>query len=290
MKNAYQEVKNDVVGVARKVGDFAVNTAQKIGQAVVDATAISPSINLDIPIDVKPSKLVDSPWGQALQIYRKENSSTDGVASGEITVFCVQCGIDGKVHLGGEARWTITEGVSKANVGMNGNLAAGVQIGIDAKAELKKEFPFPIAQVGIPGFSVSGLFTVGPVVELSAEVALGISLAGQVLAGIKMSIPNFSAYVDMIDGSKSSIQGFTPQFEKVFEAKAEISATAGIGLPLAIGIGIIIPPAKYSKTISLVEKPIVEANFKYAASTTCEGIGGSTDCINGISYKLNCKS
>lgn len=169
-------------------------------------------------------------------------------------------------------RWLV-----KANIGMNGNVAASVETGIDAHAELTKNFPFPIAQTGIPGFSVSGLFTIGPEIALAAEVDLGISLAGQVLAGIKMTIANFSANVDLVDGSDSLAQGFTPQFEKIFEAKAEISATAGLGLPLSIGVVIDIPLIKFTKTISLTEKPVVEATFKYAASTSCGGIGGSTE-------------
>ena len=104
-----------------------------------------------------------------------------------------------------------------------------------------------------------------------------------------MTIPNFSANVDLVNGSNSVVQGFTPQFVKVFEAKAEISATAGLGLPLSIGVCIDIPPIKFTKTISLTEKPVVEATFKYAVSTTCEGLAGNTECINGISYNLKCR-
>ena len=290
--NCAQAVKNKV-GAAKdtlkKVGEGLVTGARQVGQAFSNALAVSPSVNTDIPINITPSNQVESPWGQALQLFHKEKTSDNEAASGEITIYCVQCGITGKVHLSGEAKWTIADGLVKANIGMNGNVAAGVEIGVDAHAELTKNFPFPIAQAGIPGLSVSGLFTIGPEIALAAEVDLGISLAGRVLAGIKMTIPNFSANVDLVNDSKSVVQGFTPQFEKVFEAKAEISATAGLGLPLSIGVGIDIPPIKFTKTISLTEKPVVEATFKYAASTTCEGLAGNTECINGISYNLKCR-
>ena len=276
-------------GALKKVGQGIETVARQVGQTVSNALAVSPSVNADIPINITPSHQVESPWGQALQLFHKANTSDNGAASGEITIYCVQCGITGKVHLSGEARWTIADGLVKANIGMNGNVAAGVEIGVDAHAELTKTFPFPIAQAGIPGLSVSGLFTIGPEIALAAEVDLGITLAGQVLAGIKMTIPNFSANVDLVNGSNSVAKGFTPQFEKVFQAKAEISATAGLGLPLSIGVGIDIPPIKFTKTISLTEKPVVEATFKYAASTTCEGLAGNTECINGINYNLKCR-
>ena len=273
----------------KKVGEGIVRGAKQIVQTVSNGLAVSPAINTDIPINIAPSNQVESPWGQALQLFHKDKASTNQAVTGEVTIYCVQCGFNGKIHLSGQARWTIQDGLTEANVGMNGNIAAGVEIGIDAQAQLQEQFQFPITQVGIEGLSVLGLYTVGPEISLAAEVELGVSLAVQVLAGVNMSIPNFSANIDLVDGSKSISQGFTPQFEKIFEAKAEISTNAALGLPLSIGVGIDIPPIKSTKTVSLTEKPIVETTFTYAASTTCEGINGNNECLNGIAYNVTCK-
>ena len=162
LQSGAQKVKEKLVESAT----VAVNAVKKVGQIASDLAAISPSLNTDLPINLTPSNLTASPWGQALQLYRKEKSTESGTLSGEITVYCVQCGVMGKIHLSGEARWTLADGLTKANMGMDGNIGAGLQIGVDAQAELKKEFLVPIIQKGIetvpPVLSVSGLFTIGP--------------------------------------------------------------------------------------------------------------------------------
>lgn len=273
-----------------KVGEGIVKGVETVGHAVSNALAVSPNVDLNVPINVAPNNLVDSPWGQALQIYKKEKSSESGNANGEISLYCVQCGVNGNIHLSGQAKWTLLDGLQQANVGMSGNVAAGVELGIDAQASLSQTFTYPIAQVGVPGFSIPQIITVGPEIALSAEVELGVSLAGQVLAGVRMTIPNFQANLDLVDGSKSGSSGFTPQFEKIFEAKAEITATAGLGLPLSVAVGIDIPAIKWKKTASINEKPAVEATLRYTASTTCEGITEGNTCVNGIRYDIECKS
>ena len=229
-------------------------------------------------------------WGPALQIFKKENSTENGLVTGEITVYCVDCGVNGKVLITGQARWNIVNGLEKLNAGMKGNITAGLQLGLDAKTAFEKTLTFPIAQIGVPGFSVPGIITVGPVIKLEAEAGFGISLEGQVLAGVKMTIPDFSANLDLVDGSKSVSNGFTPQFQKVFDAKAKISATAALGLPLSIGLGIIIPPIKFEKTAVITDKPSAEATISYKASTSCDGINGDNTCVNGISYNSDCEN
>ena len=95
-----------------------------------------PNACADIPINVVPSGLVDFSFGQAKQIYSKQKASANGVASGTFTVYCVECGVQGIVHLHGQARFTIADSLTQANAGMKGNIAAGLEIGIDANAEI----------------------------------------------------------------------------------------------------------------------------------------------------------
>ena len=194
------------------------------------------------------------------------------------------------IHLHGQARFTIADGLTQANAGMNGNVAAGPEIGIDANAEISDTLQYPIVSAAVPpGFSVPGIFAVGPVVSLDAELELGVTLAGQVLAGVKMTIPNFSANLDLVDSSKSAATGFTPQFEKIFQAKTAITATAALGLPLGVGLGIDIPSLKFRKTVALYEKPSIGATVTYSGSTTGQAIDGDNTCLNGINYSLQCK-
>lgn len=272
-----------------KAGEGIVSGVKSVGHAISDALAVTPEASVDIPFNVQPSGLVDSPFGQAKQIYSKEKASKNGVASGNIAIYCVNCGIHGIVHLHGQARFTIADGLTEANAGMNGNIAAGLEIGIDASVEISDTLTYPIVSQAVPpGFSVPGVFAIGPIVTLDAELALGITLAGQVLAGVTMSIPNFSANLDLVHHEKSGASGFEPQFQKVFEAKTAITATAALGLPLGIGIGIDIPPLKFRKTAALYDKPSIGATITYSGSTTGEGLNGDNNCVNGIECSLQC--
>ena len=261
-----------------------------VAHALSTALAITKQASADIPINVGPSKLVDSPWGRALQMYNKQKESKNGKVQGSVALYCVDCGVQGQVQLNGQVRWTIADGLTQANAGLNGNIAAALKLGIDANVAFDDKLTYPILSVPVPpGFSIPKLFTVGPQVTLDAEVALGITLAGQVLAGVKMSIPNFSANLDLVDGSKSVSSGFTHTYDKTFEAKAAISARAAFGLPLGIGLGIDIPPINFRKTAALYDKPYIEATMNYSGSTTSEGIDGNNNCLNGIAYAINCE-
>ena len=194
-----QKIGSFVGNAATSLKNAAVDAGKQVLTAVSNALAITPEASADLPINVGPSGLVDSPFGNAKQIYYKAKER--GAASGNIAVYCVDCGVKGSVHLYGRARYAIGQGLTEANAGMKGNLAAGLKIGIAAEAEIKQTFRQPLLSEGVPfpGFSVPGIYAIGPVVTLDAEVDLGVNLAGQVLAGLTMSIPDFAVNLDLVD-------------------------------------------------------------------------------------------
>lgn len=277
-----------MVNAGKAVVQGATDVAGKVTSAVSDALAVTPTANADIPINVGPSGLVSSPFGVAKQLFARDAMSKKTGAIGHVAVYCVQCGVNGILRLTGSARYTIKDGLQQANAGLSGNLAAGVQLGIDASAEISQNSDFPLISVAVPpGFSVPRVFAIGPMVTLNAELNLDISLSGQVLAGVMMNIPNFSANLDLVNPSQSSTSGFTPQFQKIFQAQAAVSVTAGLALPVGVGLGISVPPLNLQKTAAVYDKPSVSATIVYTGNS--DG-GGGGDCVNGISYDLQCKS
>ena len=72
-----------------------------------------------------------------------------------------------------------------------------------------------------------------------------------------MTIPEFEGILDLKDPKNSKPLEIKPEFEKIFKAEAQLAASAGISLPIAIGIGIAIEPAKFKKDLELVEKPTI---------------------------------
>lgn len=244
-------------------------------------TPISAAISKTFGIKIGPSNLVSSPWGSAYQLYHKAGASNSGAASGDVTIYCVNCGVSGSVSIGGSASLNIIHGLTAAQVGVTGNIAAGLQLGIDANAQISQTFRTQIASTGMPGFSVPGIFIIGPIITLEAEMDLEVTAQGQLLVGATMSIPNFNAHLDLVNSKNTQSTGFTPQFQKVFNASGQISASAAIGLPLSIGIGIEAPLIKFKKVVALTDTPSVAVSAVYSASSSQRAA-----CNNGIAYSL----
>ncbi|KAL8669726.1 MAG: hypothetical protein Q9168_005695 [Polycauliona sp. 1 TL-2023] len=284
----------------RELPAAVIQAATKVATQVVNALSISREISLKFPLDVaSPNRknITTSPWGDALVLFNKSKESTnfgggrgagtlEGSRSGQLTVYCVGCGVRGEVQLSGQATWTVSEGLQRAQISVNGNINAGLSLGIDAIVQTHQVFDYPITAVGIPGFSIPGFIIVGPSLSLAAVAELNVSLAGQVLTGVQMEIADFAATVDFVNGSNSKSANLVPRLTPVFNATAQFSATLALGLPLSLGIGVQIPPLKFKKTASINEAPSVEASLNFTASTTNVGVNGNTDCVNGIGYNV----
>jgi hypothetical protein len=260
-----------------------VTTVASVGVAVVKAVVTgdySPTIDTGFDINLTPSGQKDSPFGQAYELFETTKTSSNGAASGSIALYCVGCGITGKVHLSGAASFSIYQATLKSGfVQMDGNVHAGLELGLEAQASYQNNIQKTIASAGLPGFSIPNVITVGPVVELKAELDIDISAEGQILVGATMDIPNFAAHLDLVDSSASFSKGFTPTFTPVFQVNGSITATAGLALPLSVGIGIVIPLIKLDKTASIVDKPGLSAS----ASFTGGNDPAPTDsCYNGV--------
>ncbi|KAK7993714.1 hypothetical protein PG989_007095 [Apiospora arundinis] len=277
-----------VVSSAAKVVKEAVNTvvdgAKKVVNVIGDAVSSlsNPKLDKTFPVDLGPKKLVDSPFGPAFQIFKKEKENKAGTASGAIGFYCVDCKVKGKIHVGGELSFSLLGGgISKGQIGLDGNIEAGLFLGLAAEAKYQREFKTPIASAGIPGLTIPNIITIGPVLKLDAALDINIAAQGQVLAGTKLTIANFGASLDIVSGKSSA--NFKPVFKNRFEASGEISAEAGLGLPITVGVGLDIPVIKFSKLVSVIDKPSVRFSAKYAFSTT----DVSLPCNNGITYAVN---
>jgi hypothetical protein len=169
---------------------------------------------------------------------------------------------------------------------MKGNVHAGLGVGLDAQLEYKDTFTKPISSAGLPGFSVPNVITVGPLVSLSAEMTLEAKAQGQLLAKIAMDVKAFDASLDLLDSSKSYAKGFTPEFTKTVTASGQIDLSADFGLPLKVGVGIVIPLIKFDKSVAIIERPGIKATAAFVGSTDPSQLEGVA-CPNGVSYDLS---
>ena len=236
----------------------------------------------ELPINLTPSDLVESPWGPAKELFNRSVASTNGIVTGNLTLYCVHCSVQGSIHMSGNLRFTSST-LEELNIAANGNIAAFVGLGINAQIQARQNFRNGIIEYNLlPGFAIPHIFAIGPQIALDADINLFIGLQGQVLAGVNLSIPDFAVNLDLVNENRSS-SSFNPQVNHVFEAKAQIAAQASLGLPISLAFVVDVFPIDFAKNVSIVERPSISAEMNFTASNTC------TYMDNGISLALKCK-
>lgn len=224
-------------------------------------------------------KTVKSPFpGKATKIYK----------DGDVDVFCVDCGVNGKITFVGHASASLLKGMIAADVGVYGNFLAVLQIGVSAHGSFRKKVSKDLYEVGVPGLYIPNLLTIGPSIKVGTELQIGVNARGTLLVGAKVSLPAFRATMDFLDNSRSGQSGFTPQITRVFNASGQISAFADYGIPVGLNFGLNVLNGFYTKQISIVEQPGIHAQAKLSGSSSiADGtkIGDAT--CPGISYEID---
>ena len=106
-----QTVVQQTVSIAKSAVSTAVNTVKQGVGAVVAAVSslFNPSLDQTFNLNLAPSSLVDSPFGQAFQIFKKDKTNAADTVSGSIALYCVGCGVSGKAHISGQLSFSISK-------------------------------------------------------------------------------------------------------------------------------------------------------------------------------------
>ncbi|KAJ9123890.1 hypothetical protein QFC22_000678 [Naganishia vaughanmartiniae] len=280
LANAIVQAPAKIVEAAKDLGTTLVNTAVDVGTGIYDglksaANALSaPSFDTTVPINLGPTN-GDSPFGPAYLLYHGELKKKNG-AEGSLDLYCVQCGITGSAAIHGALDYSILQlSITKAEIGINGNLKAQAALGMHAEGKYEKNyvkniFSYPVPEAGV---KIGNLLVVGVIVSLDATADINISAEADVLAGVSLTIANFNANLDMVDSSKSGVTGFEPTFDKQFSATGSITASIGLGLPVEVGVGIEVPPIPSigRRVVGLKNTPSVVGTVKAKASISAGG-------------------
>ncbi|KAF4535212.1 Kelch domain-containing protein [Lasiodiplodia theobromae] len=316
-----QAVANVVVAVVAK----AVEVVKVVVQAVV-AVSIAVvtqvaklavfiatgnySNTLTLPVNLGPpaSVLAESPWGSdgfKFYEYTPEEGGSKWEASaaalekiqtelvGEadpepgIELWCVDCGVRGKISATGSISATPLSGLKKGSIGISGNMYAGVFLGVNAFTQWEKTVRKDLFVKGLPGWSIPGIVSLGPRLILAAQATISVEAEGQILTGASLNWPAFQATLDFVDKSQSSQSGWTPELTKKFEAHGEVTATAALGLPVIVNFGINILNGVWEKGINLTDFPAITAEASFEADFgTDKNQLGSDDC-EGIDWDIS---
>lgn len=166
---------------------------------------------------------------------------------------------------------------------MKGNLHAGVELGVEFPAIYEHEIGrYRPLEVGVPGFSIPNIVTVGPMVTLDIAATLRIEAQGQAIAGFQYYLTGFEQPIDFIDKSKSKSVGWTPHVEHVFNAMGSLSATAELGLPIGVTVGVSLLGGKYTLSAGVVDTPSIDFTASFAVSADETGVTINDGRCNGI--------
>lgn len=264
-----------------------------VGDFIAKQTELDPSISGSKDFNFGPDATADSPWGKAAEIYSKSKTSASGTASADAIIYCVDCGVKGHVAMAGQAKFNVLDGLHGLTANLNANLEAGVNLGLVAHAQYSDTKSKALIRAPLPevGVAVKGVFSAGVYLSVDAVSTVDIAAEGEALVGVVMTIPNFQATLDLFnqDGaSKSGVTGFTPTFEKRFEASGKVAASVKLALPIAINCGFEIPAISLKRAIALIEQPSLYGKLTVAASTANVAPASDT-CNNGIEYFANRK-
>lgn len=310
-----QKAVEVVVTVVKAVVAVSIAVATQVAKLAVFIATGNYSNSLTLPVNLGPPASVQqkSPWdsdGFKFYTYSPEEGGEKWKASktalekisdellGEadpepgIELWCVDCGVRGKVVATGSISATPLSGLKKGTIGVDGNMYAGVFLGVNAYTQWEKTVRKDLFVKGLPGWSIPGIVSLGPRLILGAQATFEVEAEGQLITGASLNWPAFHAELNFVDSSKSSQSGWKPEITKKFQVHGDLSAKAALGLPVTLNFGINILNGVFEKGINLTDIPAItaEATLEIDVGTDktqlgsdeCEGIDWSIALTNEV--------
>jgi len=164
--------------------------AKKVAHAIINGYTESVSINIPIGIGPPSWTLSDSPWGQQFRIFHYEDGKFDSnynlyaanlaqlagadelipdinvpisqIPPPSVELFCVGCGIEGKMRTTGSAVFRPVPGyyVSNMAISLSGHVTANIALGVNAYMSYVATVASKrLLTVGIPGLSIPDIIS-----------------------------------------------------------------------------------------------------------------------------------
>jgi len=183
----------------------------------------------------------------------------------------------------------VTFQVLEAAVALSGKFNASLFVGLDGVISYSTSSKVNVISlpVGTP-FFIPGVFIFGGQVSLDVEAYISLAAAGRLLVGGSLIIPNYQARLDLVNRGTTGVSGFTPRFAPGFDARGNVSAELGLGLPIELGFGLNIPAIpSFSGLVGLRNTPWVvgSASGTFSSRSDFQVIG--LGCRNAISYRVD---
>ncbi|OJD33823.1 apple protein [Diplodia corticola] len=244
-----------------------------------------------IPSKQKPPRgttIVHQPWKNSIRLFNqqvaKSRTKSKPGFTGLFNVYCVDCGAEVSFGVKGavkSSRWG--GGLEEAWVETDVKLKMGMQIGIEAGAELSDRRPQrELFTLPISGVTLPGLLEMGPALSVGIDYKWKAAAYGTVLAGAQYSLPLSTFRYDFLTGHEK-YEGWFPQFDPKLEAKGAIMLSAEVGLPVTLKLHITALQRSFDTSLGIVDRP----SLKFVAQAAAEISSGSGNAIDGGFTNIN---
>lgn len=272
-------VWGDATSAVASVGESVVSEVTSKAESVVSVVtskAVSAAdksfaTSLTVDINASPTKTADNaPWPSAAEI----------VTVGGIGAYCVGCGAKGHADVSGSADISFLElKIKSGQFSVKGNMDATMGLGLDAPDGASFS-PFnkkiELVQIPLSPLEIPEILVIGPYINLDADVNVDVKASGNIMMQVGASMPNFQATVDLLDKSKNTQSGFTPQWTKKFDAKGEITVTTTLGLPVELGFGLdvrALPSLNANVSVTNTASVTAYGNYSNVPGPCMDGVG-----------------
>lgn len=152
---AYHAVAGALENVANAVAKAINDAVDAVNKFVVDLanTSFRPSIytNLGVKAVVAPYEK-ENPFDSQYAYLILKASGENGDLKGELSLWCLGCGVSGELHLYGYINFVIFKlKVTEGQVSLAGEVRATASLGLDAQVEYNHKYEKPILDYGLPG-------------------------------------------------------------------------------------------------------------------------------------------
>ena len=267
--SASNAISNGITGIQNTVTN-AVNTASTAFTNAVNSAAqaaiallnsLSPFSVGPFSFYVYPSSYVDTPFGGGAVIAEGSKSSSNGVVTGELTAYCVDCYVYGIFTLNGNFVFDVQQGIITAYLDINGYMYGSLAFGLVGEVKASDQWSTNLVTQGLPALSITNVIAVGPYVTVDVGATADFSLQGGVEYGWFLDWPTIDASIDLVN-PQGTIQGsgLLPDVYTTtdFTETASLAITAFSTIALRFGISIL--SGKFTVDAGLVNKPEGDLN------------------------------
>ncbi|KAB2573480.1 hypothetical protein DBV05_g7889 [Lasiodiplodia theobromae] len=274
------------------------------------------SDNSCTPVQGSLAKIRQSPWGKQLLLYSWDSSKTNNKGkkgkaftkgkgkkakessfTGSLNLYCVDCSAKGSFAVSGKTSFVnilgallrLSDGWAQVDVSTELALKLGVEAELEYDSGPLKTTLF---RKSLNPYSVAGAFDVGPIFDVSAAFQFNAVASGKVLAGGTFTLTDASWRVDLSTGKTTLKKNWDPIFNPIFEADGDITASADVGLPVSLSLGLKALGGKFDATVGITDTPSLTGTAQISAELSLNedrsitrGLATPGGC-QGISTKL----